>query len=122
MFATKMDRARAARGAKLLDKKKPGWEWHEGFDDLASLDISKSCDCVLGKLYEGEAFYGTLYLGQSGFMVGLDELDIGTRSGDYGFLGGRGQTEAWREIITAKRAEALEEIEEGLKTEELATV
>lgn len=38
----------AARGARLLDKKCPGW-----YDkvDLSSLDMRSLCNCMLGQLY-----------------------------------------------------------------------
>ena len=39
---------RVTRGAVILDAKKPGWEREI---DLASLELSDSCHCILGQLY-----------------------------------------------------------------------
>ena len=39
---------RVTRGAAILDQKKPGWEREI---DLASLELSDSCHCVLGQIY-----------------------------------------------------------------------
>jgi hypothetical protein len=120
---TAVEKRRAETGAKLLDEKKPGWEWHEGFDDLDRLDISKACDCVGGILFEDQAFYGNLYLGRNGFEVAMDELGLsdGDQRFRHGFLGHQAQTNAWKDLITARRAKAFAELEEGLKTEELTT-
>jgi hypothetical protein len=40
-------RERVARGAALLDQKRPGWE-HQ--IDTGKLDLSQSCFCVLGQV------------------------------------------------------------------------
>ena len=45
---------RVAKGAAILDAKKPGWERQI---DIASLQLADSCHCVLGQLY-GHYFDG----------------------------------------------------------------
>lgn len=78
---------RAARGAKLLDERRPLW-----FEeiDLGRLDMESTCDCVLGQVFTG------------GYLIGLEMLEIGTDEPDYGFdLRGKGEqfsSYAWGEL------------------------
>lgn len=45
--------AYVAAGAEWLDENEPGWE---GRIDLASLDLSNSCRCVLGQVTPEESY------------------------------------------------------------------
>lgn len=108
-MAISVEEKRANRGAELLDRNYPGWEWDKSFDDLSTLAIRKADDCVLGKLYG----VGNLFPAKSGYMIGCEILELGiwdNQPMDYGFAGGDEQTKAWRELITAKRAQVLSDL------------
>ena len=61
------EQASVARGAALLDARRPGWE---SAIDLGRLDLSSSCACVLGQL-EGcystgiFALFGAQWIGEA---------------------------------------------------------
>lgn len=65
--------ARVARGARLLDEKRPGWRTEIDRDHL---DMTSDTDCVLGQLYERYA-YG---LSALNFGIGLLQAQR------YGFI------------------------------------
>lgn len=123
---------RARTGESVMDQKDPGWEWDERFDDLGKLDIKSAHNCVLGRRYASQEFYGNLYLGLSGFMIGCDVLGLETsrEKQDHGFLGNDKQTEAWVKLIREKREKSFKamedwgtaEIESGERTGELVAV
>lgn len=123
---------RSRTGEALLDQKDPGWEWDEEFDDLSQLNIKSANNCVLGKRYASEEFYGNLYLAVSGFMVGCEKLGLETATEklNHGFLGNDAQTEAWVKLIREKREKSFKamedwgtaEVESGERTGELVTV
>lgn len=50
---------RVTRGAEFLDRVKPGWE---RLVDLAALDLSDGCRCVLGHVFAGEAGVFNLFM------------------------------------------------------------
>lgn len=67
-----------ARGAALLDEKRPGWAAEI---DLTVLDLSNSCRCVLGQIYTPASPLET-----SGFIAGLDLLGLdGDEDVEHGF-------------------------------------
>jgi hypothetical protein len=58
-------RARVARGAALLDEKRPGWERRI---DLGTLTLHDPCGCIVGQLC------GTgIWFGEGLEMLGIDE-------------------------------------------------
>lgn len=109
---TKWDATAAAtRGAAYLDEVEVDWV---DTIDVASLDVSRTCDCPLGQRY-------------GDFWIGLDRLDI--RVGDAIALGFHvpktvflddaareatfiALTAAWREEIALRRLQRLSRIEE----------
>jgi hypothetical protein len=125
---------RARTGEVLLDRERPGWEWDEGFDEknLPKLNIKSATCCMLGVLYASEEFFGNLYLGVSGFMIGCEKLGLKTsrQKLDHGFLGNDAQTEAWIKLIREKREKSFKTMEDwgtaedesGVRTGELVTV
>jgi hypothetical protein len=89
---------RVARGAALLDGRRPGWA--EAVD-LDELELSSCQYCVLGQLY------GDFYAGRT--ALGLRESEISapygfdiysTREGDEDF---EALAEEWRKLIRARR-------------------
>jgi hypothetical protein len=42
------------RGAKLLDEKEPGWR---ALVDVDELDMSSACNCVVGQVFSGVAYF-----------------------------------------------------------------
>ena len=78
---------RVARGAALLDAKRPGWE-HE--IDLRRLDLGSWCDCVVGQLF-------------GDYSDGLGALGIHYWGISHGFSSGSGMyaglTRAWKRLI-----------------------
>jgi hypothetical protein len=95
MYSMKYDE-RAAEGAALLDRRRPGWE---GDIDLASLNVGSSTACVLGQLYGsyGSGVYA-LELAATDDRVARGF----TRKGDSGDSY-RGLNAAWRRLIQARR-------------------
>lgn len=45
---------RVKRGAKVLDRERPGW-FKQATVKLSKLDLSSSCKCVLGQVFEDDA-------------------------------------------------------------------
>ena len=97
---------RVARGAALLDEKRPGW-WRD--IDLARLDLRYGCTCIVGQVehLEDEEDYTDALA-----ALGLEHE---WTEGDYGFdatsvyefdeqLGDLAA--AWRELITLRRESA----------------
>lgn len=100
---------RVERGAALLDKKRPGWWKRISLDEL---DITSCFRCVLGQEYQPEVppEASTPYdaardaLGLSPAVSA--ELGFDPRFGDNWKVSARALTEAWRELITARREAA----------------
>lgn len=106
-------RERVARGAALLDDKRPGWAWRIRVD---TLDMAHGARCILGQEYAQESSSpglcgyevgGTRLLGigavpkvAHGFLMGHDGVNYPTLQA------------AWLEAIAA-RTEALPEEVEG---------
>lgn len=97
-----------ARGAELLDEKRPGW--FEGIS-LRALAIESMSNCVLGQVYGGY-FFGLVHLfGETsgsdedrwshGFTVAPHHPNVGGIRG-YELLG-----KAWREAIDERRERTL---------------
>lgn len=59
---------RVERGAALLDERYPGWEHSV---DLAKLDLSDSCRCILGQLFDKDGYYI-----DGGYTLGVKQLDL----------------------------------------------
>src|SRR5512139_25363 len=94
---------RAARGAKLLDEKRPGW--HRVID-LGILDIQDLCNCVLG---QQDGYHDMIHE----FFGGADDLykqvvrhgfDISEKAYDKENVNERFHTlsAAWRREITER--------------------
>jgi hypothetical protein len=95
-------RYRVADGAAWLDQDEPGWDARI---DLDSLDLSSDCHCILGQLDDF-------------FQDGMDARGLSlVRASRLGFTaewdGAVGieaewaaLTTAWRDLITARRAES----------------
>jgi hypothetical protein len=93
---------RVAAGAAWLDQDEPGWDARI---DLDRLDLSSGCRCILGQLDGGfgdgmEARSLSLVrAAQLGFTADWDSpLDL---RDEWAAL-----TAAWRDLITARRAES----------------
>lgn len=84
-------RERVDKGAALLDENVPGWISHI---DLDRLSIADPNNCIVGQLY-------------GVYHIGIAALDYPPPCG-YGFNGDdySALNEAWRALITARRAEA----------------
>lgn len=90
---------RVARGAALMDAKRPGWD---GRIDIKNLDLVSPCGCILGQEFD------TPFL--EGYYVGLDELLNGSTALaiHYGFTTEDGGDEwddlekEWRRVILAR--------------------
>jgi hypothetical protein len=89
---------RVARGATILDKKRPGWV---DLIDLGKLDLASNRQCVLGQVF-------------GSFDLGSREVDV-PNIDDYGFcdcpehdgVGGvaKGETlRAWDRLVNSRRA------------------
>ena len=50
MLSIEQAKERVERGARLLDKRKPGWQDRI---DLARLSVASADFCILGQLYAG---------------------------------------------------------------------
>lgn len=110
--------ARVAKGAALLDEKDPGWL---DVIDIDRLDVHSTVDCVAGQLFSAGtdpdgAFCNTMY------RLGLDTADGATaygfqlrvwevhwRAEELGINATGAQiyaplTDAWKRLITARRA------------------
>jgi hypothetical protein len=106
---------RVAKGAALLDEKRPGWD---AAIDLAVLDLESCRLCVIGQLFG--AAYEMAWAGRwpdggwlGPFSYGVDALGLGPslraefahgfdgRSGEYADL-----TAEWRRLIAARRLAA----------------
>ncbi len=89
--------ARVARGAALLDEKRPGWDARI---DLAVLDLESCRQCVVGQLFGPE-------YGHDPFGWGLAVLGIPVEAGRHGFdtFGEdfADLTAEWRRVVTARR-------------------
>ncbi len=112
-----------AKGAALLDKHKPDW-WNgktKPTIDLATLDLSNTCNCVLGQVYrpprtQRRALFAGLRE-PTGYDLGRQALgievghghgfdvrirhDIARRKRQHGILGQR-----WLELIRRRRRAA----------------
>jgi hypothetical protein len=102
--------ARVSRGAKLLDKKVPGWD---GRTYTVRLDLNSATDCVLGQLF---SVRGVPYDFRTGYLRGLEELFGSSfarrRASWYGFNpAGLEQTwsyeEKWKDEIVKRRTARL---------------
>jgi len=98
---------RVAKGAALLDEKRPGWD---AAIDLAALDLGSCHLCVVGQLFGPEQEYG---LDEGPFGYGLNALGIPRfREGEYGFDRHAiaeefaDITAEWRKLIVARRLAA----------------
>lgn len=86
---------RVARGAALLDERKPGWDKSI---DLPELDMR--CNCIIYQVFNGS--YGRAVVDELGLRSGRDDAD-------HGFLW-RSEHEvtqldaAWRTLIEGRRA------------------
>ena len=81
---------RVASGAKLLDKKAPGWEKKV---KRTKLVMCSNVHCVLGQLGNGDAYAYARTL----------ELDLEVDGERYGFEGeGDGHAELWAEEIKSR--------------------
>lgn len=102
--------AAVARGAALLDRKRPGWESEI---DIAKLDIASTDRCITAQLS-----------GENDYRVGMDRLGIGSYeeyvglgfaadivAGESNYADYRTLTDLWRALI-----------EERLLTEDIADV
>ena len=93
---------RVAKGAALLDEKRPGWVDRI---DLDTLDIDNCEDCVLGQAFEAEVHDDE----NCGYTDGLEALGIpsGRPEEDFGFDAHRADqaslTAEWKRVITARR-------------------
>jgi len=86
------------RGAALLDERLPGWEDRI---DLDKLDLSSTCNCVVGQLYRPTP------RSHLGYTEGLYTLEIKNPS-RFGFERWPTSrysrlTEAWRRLIELRR-------------------
>lgn len=97
--------ARVARGAAWLDENRQGWERQI---DLASLDLSNGCRCILGQLFSGDQ-------DQTGYgkaMERFPDLDADANPYRHGFVDfGRTANsildEAWISLIKERFASGL---------------
>ena len=84
---------RVARGAVLLDEKRPGWPYQI---DLSMLELWDSCRCVLGQLWDDEDAVLPAY------WDGLDALGISDAPAQFGFTilapGRDDEDAAWAEL------------------------
>jgi len=111
-----------AKGAALLDEKRPGWEFEV---DWRMFDIRRTTYCVLGQLFGDD--YPIPY-GKTGYARGLEELELlrkackepncylckedATPSISYGFNVGNNEDgddwnalhDAWLTLATARGA------------------
>ena len=99
---------RVARGAALLDEKRPGWEAEI---NLNALDIDDCTTCVIGQLYRDHA---GIYSGA--YEIGADALlgPDGSALADHGFNAIRGLdpddvewgalTSEWKRVIQERRS------------------
>lgn len=95
--------AAVAKGAALLDQRRPGWE-HD--INLGRLDISFGSTCILGQLY------GTFENGLAKVFVGFSLT--AEPAFEHGFIGWTLTqdailTRAWRREILRRRTSALPE-------------
>lgn len=89
------------RGARLLDRKMPGWHGPDRVD-LDTLDSSRGTLCVAGQLAQNGWWVATVYDLGLGSWVVRDELWYGfngSRLSDYPVL-----TRAWRFEVLRRRA------------------
>jgi hypothetical protein len=102
-------RDRVARGAALLDEKRPGWDARV---DLAVLDLGDCRRCVVGQLFgpeyehEHERDWGVYGWGLD--MLGLnaarfEEYAHGFDIEDFGGREFAALTAEWRRVIAARR-------------------
>lgn len=92
--------ARVAKGAALLDDKRPGWE---RLIDLSTLDIAPALHCVTAQLDAARHATGAWRLGLEldayvlhGFQL---EAGVPSRRSPYATL-----NTLWRDLITARLA------------------
>lgn len=100
---------RVAKGAALLDEKRPGWD--RELPRLSRLSIANAEQCILGQLY------GYFYSGVHPLGLVLSETD------DYGFSGvgyfaeerkdNARLTRAWKSLIRERRSQATARPAEG---------
>lgn len=86
--------ARVARGAALLDEKRPGWERKI---DLAVFALDDGCKCVVGQLF-GDYIDGIGLLGCPGPWNTALDLEWERR---HGFLTSYGESWSWEELEEA---------------------
>ncbi len=110
---TKMYERRVAKGAALLDEKKPDW-WN-GKDkqtiNLKTLDLESPCRCILGQTYPASGEYFP-----SGYNTGVRKLDLTRKATiEHGFTVETAGSEMlhfgilrrrWHELITRRRKAA----------------
>jgi len=92
----------AARGAVLLDEKKPEWL---GLMNVDTLDMTDGRLCVLGQVYATEDACTCCNESESGYNWGRTELDVSSTT--YGFNSAFADLSllgtAWKALITARR-------------------
>jgi hypothetical protein len=112
-------RARVARGAAMLDERRPGW-FHR--IDPGVLDLQSGCACIIGQLFDGytnayqEFTEWTAYSWRSahGFTVNSDtdlsDTDLAHAEMDEAF---KRLQDAWIDAIAAR----LHPVREAIPTE-----
>lgn len=107
-------RAEVNRGARLLDRRCPGWEEQIALD---MLDIGSCEVCVCGQLAlaassttpAGKAIRAAMREGDTPFAAFESTILTGRRGYSHGFAGGGELEVAWHELVTrrlAKKAKA----------------
>lgn len=119
-------RARAERGAALLDTARP--YWYESIS-VGALDVADCRTCVLGQVY-GDYASGraALFPDPSNYMSTSAEVSVDTTSDYYGFSmfdvsvfvsQWDTLTQAWRDIISERRCRVLDLDLVGLSNEKV---
>jgi len=85
---------RVARGAALLDEKRPGWAAEI---DLRKLDLASGRDCPLGQLWTAK-LAGPPFRTDDAYMLGLEDLGIYGDSDEYGFNRSEENWSTWAEL------------------------
>lgn len=86
---------RAARGARFLDERAPGWESQINLD---TLNIARSDNCALGQVY-GSYGVGVQATGTAARVHDLGFMTAGSIDEEYRLL-----TEAWKKEVQDRRA------------------
>jgi hypothetical protein len=97
------------RGARFLDRLKPGWDQHI---DLPNVSVATYDSCVLGQLHSGNYQHGLAVLGLSpaeACRFGFDLFPL-ARLPSLQLVGSRSQfdylDECWRRLINERRKPA----------------